>query len=262
MADIQATLSKKVGPLPLWGWAAAAGGAVSVIYLARRGAAQSGTAGTSGQQPNVPYVPSPIIVTPSTMPDGTSSINAPPSSPSQGPQVIIRSRSTSGPYAQFDTLNPGVPVFSKPGSGSIGFAPFGSSFPAAGSPVSGASNGFTTQYWPITYAGITAYVGSNDVAGSGGGSSSGVMNYVPGSGGGKLLRHVGNHAHQQYLRVTGMGGGVQTGPWAQDPRGGMAGMGGGGHARLQAVSQKTGVPVTRLMSLNPPWKRRGHIHIA
>lgn len=251
MADIQATLSKKVGPLPVWGWAAAAGGAVSVIYLARRGAAQSGT-GTSGQQPNVPYVPSPIIVTPQTMTDGTSSVNAPPAPPAQVTQVSVRQQG----FSPFDKQNPGIPVWSTKGSGQIlGFVPYGGQVPYVGPGQNGGSL--------VSWGGQPGWIAGQDIAGvGGGGSGAGVMSYVPGSGGGKLLRHVGNHAHQQYLRMPGMGGGANTGPWAQDPRRGMAGMGGGGHAHLQAVSQKTGVPMTRLMSLNPPWKRRGHIHIA
>ena len=248
MADIQAFLTKKAGPLPVWGWAAAGGGLVSVFVLSRRGAAQgsSATAGTgqSGQQPNVPYVPSPIIVTTGNMPESTSSINPPaPSSAPSVPDTPFRMSDwvpfqgtwEYKPNGQYGTYVKGGIAYSH-----ISNASQVTSLQSAGGqvyyfPAPGVPAPFPSQWFP-------ASIWTGTPVGGGGGA----MNYVPGSGGGKLLRFNGPHAHSQYLAT---------------------GVGGGGHGSLTAISQKTGVPVGRLMSLNPRhWqhgrRRPGHIHIA
>jgi hypothetical protein len=248
MAEIQAMLSKKLGPLPVWGWAAGVGGLVGIVYLNKKGASAP-AAGTAAGQANVPYVPSPIIVTPTSMAPGTSSVNPPAAAPApQSPMVIVRSKATSGPFASFDASNPGVPIYVKPGTGSIGVAPFGASLPSQGAPVTGPSNGFSAEYWPVTYAGVTAYIAANDVAGSGGGmGGSGVVHRIAQSGAGRIFRFTGAHAHPQYVNASGMGG--------------------GGHGHLLAISQRTKIPIGRLMALNPghwqPRKRRPvAVHIA
>jgi hypothetical protein len=262
VADIQSFLTKKAGPLPVWGWAAAGGGLISVLWLARRGQASSSAAGTAAAgQPNVPYVPSPIIVTPGNMPSGTSSMNPNPVPPSSAPPP--------NPLWQYGAPpNHRAWVYHVTPTGSAnsgGKLVAGQVYPALGPGWAGAEShfqevagGWGWQWAPVPSGTDSSgtpwtpqsYAQALSAAGMGGGSSS-VMNFVPGSGGGKILRHSGPHAHPQYV---GMGGGGNSGS-------------SGGHSALRTVSQRTRVPMTRLMSLNPghwhPRKQRPTtIHIA
>jgi hypothetical protein len=245
MAEIQAILTKKVGPLPLWGWAAGGGGLLAMVYLNKRGASSSTAASAAGQQPNVPYVPSPIIVTPQTMAPGTSSVN--PTVPTAAAAATTAPNATVGgirfgnvgnetSHGYFGGQPPG---FLK----QLGAFPFGTPVTITGPPVSAQvgdpSRPSTVTFYPIQGpAGTTAYMNTVDLipSGSGGGMGAGgsVVNLIPKSGAGKVLRFSGRHAHPQFVGV---------------------GMGGGGHGQLHQVSAQTGVPVARLMALNP-----GHWH--
>jgi hypothetical protein len=246
MADIQSFLTKKAGPLPVWGWAAAGGGLISVLWLARRGQQPAAAATGQAATPNVPYVPSPIIVTPGNMPSSTSSAN--PGNPPPTAQPGNATTRQPGGGGNWDRSMGGIVVRPAPNSNAppVGFIPFNSRF-TIGSPTGGGSASLfwwdpgqtvnSNTWYPVTAGGPQGFVSGLDVvSGMGGGAASSVMNFVPGSGGGKILRHSGPHAHPQYV---GMGGGGT----------------GGGHSALRTVSQRTRVPMTRLMSLNP-----GHWH--
>jgi len=243
MADVQAFLSRKAGPLPVWGWAALGGGLVAVLYL--RGKGQTPAPATGAQNADASgqglFAPSPIIVTPQTMPDQLSSANAPPpppSNPLSGKGVI-----TGGATGVF------VSPSSYP-NGLITVLPAGTTVTLAGSPVQGVSWGSPpSNFWqPISFGGLTGYVHSQLInispAGQGGGGGASAVKTLPGAG--RVGRFSSRHAHPQFVNV---------------------GMGGGGRSGLRAVSQRTGLPEARLMALNPghwrpgPGGRPRHIRI-
>lgn len=252
--EIQGFLQKKVGPLPMWGWLAGGGGLLGFLYMQRKGSS-AGTAGQPGTAPDVPYVPSPIIVTPQTAAPSTSSINPNPS-PSTGTGLAVGQQAQvhGGNGQPAMLIQPGQPYWKTAGQ-----IPDGSIVTVTGPPVSamwgtgvnpdGSWNSNPSPFLavPIKYAGSDRYVNATGLSpmGMGGGS---MLKLIPGSGGGKLNRFSGKHAHPQYLTT---------------------GMGGGGHTVLQQTSQRTGVPVGRLMALNPDhWqhphrqRRANVIHIA
>ena len=240
MADIQQFLSKKAGPLPVWGWAAAGGGLLTVLYLRGKGQAQA-PAGAQGVDTSGtgPFAPSPIIVTPNTMPDGTSSANPPPQ---PAPSSMVTLQGSHGV----------VWVWSQPGrTGLLASLPNGTALQSAGPPVQGQSfseGSLSSNMWvPVKYIGATGYVWAPEAqAGSGGmGGASTSVKTLPGAG--RIGRFTSPHAHKQFLNVSGMGGG----PYA-----------------LKAVAGRTGIPEIRLMALNPghwrptPGGRPRHIQIA
>src|SRR5207253_5564681 len=183
MADVQGVLTKKVGPLPVWGWAAAGGGLVSVLYLSRKGASSSSAAGQSGQQPNVPYVPSPIIVTPGNMPNSVSSVNPPaPAAAASVPDTPFRMSDWVAfqgtweykPNGQYGTYVKNGIAYSHIANASQVTSVQGSGgqvyyFPAPGVPAPFPAQWFPASVWTGT-----------PVSGGGGGGGGGVMNYVAG----------------------------------------------------------------------------------
>lgn len=246
MPDIQAMLSKKVGPLPMWGWLAGGGGLVGFLYMQRKGASAN-AAGQPGATPDVPYVPSPIIVTPQTAPPSVSSINSPTPTTAADTPIKLEQWQRIGPGFKYN----GAGNFIKGGQQYIWMSDPNQAgaalsagnqlyfFVAPGVPLPTTAQSSGAAYYIATPAG----------SGMGGGPANpSSLTLVPRSGGGKLGRFSGKHAHSQYLTT---------------------GMGGGGHAALQQTSQRTGVPVGRLMALNPDhWqhphrqKRANVIHIA
>lgn len=252
MADIEAFLQKKAGPLPVWAWAAVGGGLISVVYLSKKGAAATNST-MSTDQSNIGQglMPSPIIVTPGNIPASTSSAN-PPAPNSTGlrpgtsgttvwnghPYRWVVTSAGQGPTQAAQALGMGgaitdivgrlvyfTPNPQSDGQGNTiwftGLTDNGQPLPAWG-----------TAPWPPPYTGPLP-TAAGQLGGFGGGTS---LSFIPGSGGGKVLRHATPHAHPQFLSV---------------------GMGGGGHAGLNAVSKKTGIPKIRLMALNPGhWQPR------
>lgn len=238
MPDVQAFLTRKAGPLPVWAWAAIVGGGAGVLYLRGKGQsatpAATGAQATDGSSGQGIFAPSPIIVTPGNMPASISSANPPPA-----PGTTLTTVTLSGGDAR------GVPIWSAnvQAQGVIGYAPAGTVLPMIG-PAPGF-HGPEPGYL-VRWAGQTGWVSGTNVssAGMGGGGTSSAVKTLPGAG--KVGRFSSRHAHPQFLGV---------------------GMGGGGRAGLRAVSKRTGLPEARLMALNPGhWKptpggQPRHIHI-
>ena len=247
MADVQQFLTRKAGPLPVWGWAAAGGGLLAVLYLRGKSQAQAPTGAqgvdTSGTGP---FAPSPIIVTPNTMPDSTSSANPPPPpGVPAGMQTVV----ITGAWAQAN----GQPrsdtgVWARPSptwdAEATRLVPLGTRMNVHAQPIRTASGKPSGLFWYQTEQGD--YVMLDDVnvvlQGMGGAAASAVKTLA---GAGRVGRFSSPHAHRQFLNV---------------------GMGGGPHA-LKAVAGRTGIPEIRLMALNPghwrptPGGRPRHIQI-
>lgn len=233
MADVEGFLTRKIGPLPVWAYAAGGGVILSLVLLYRRGATasagQPAAPGAQGAPGTGPFAPSPIVVTTGAMPPSTSSVNAPaqPASPSplawqfgntpSSPQTWVWRPTTSG-IAQFrqrtgqdftSGIQPGTVDPNQFGFGQFGWEwaplPAGSSF---------------QQY-------VSA-------GGMGGAGSAVRMTH----GGGQVTRFMSPHALPQYV-ATGLGGG-------------------GGHlGGLRAVAARTRLPLVRLAALNPGHWRPG-----
>lgn len=223
MPDAQAFLTKKAGPLPVWGWAALGGGLVTVLYLRGKGQTPAPVPdgqGTDGSQQGL-FAPSPIVVTPGTMTQQTSSMNPTPPTPPTTPTVTVASPD-------------GHPVtiwsYDRSHQGSLGSVPSGTVLPII-SPAIGfaGDSGFL-----VRWAGGVGFVGGANVTSSTAGGAPGMgggpaaLRTLPGAG--HVGRFTSPHAHPQFLNV---------------------GMGGGGHHGLRRVSQRTGLPMARLMALNP-----------
>ena len=260
MPDVQAFLSRKAGPLPVWGWAALGGGLVAVLYL--RGKGQTPATPTGAQNTDASgqglFAPSPIVVTPSTMPVQTGSMNpAPPTGgglrvgaggttvwgghpyrwvvtgPGQGPQDAAQALNLGGSISdQIGRLVYFTPSPQSDGQGAtiwyVGLTDGGQPLPAWGSAP-----------WPPPYGGVVP-AAAGQLVGMGGG----VLSTLPGAG--HVGRFTSPHVHPQFVNV---------------------GMGGGGRAGLKAMAKRTGVPEARLMALNPghwrptPGGRPRHIHM-
>lgn len=240
MPDVESFLTRKVGPLPVWGYAAAAGGLVALVYLYQKGGQPDTTAqaaqppGAAGAPGTSPYAPSPIVITPPptsapapTTPGPGTTTNAPPPSPlwqfgygmpsdktrwvwhltSSGQQA--NPAFPAGQVYPASTSNPST--MGLQGNDSWQWSPVPTSVDASGNP-------WTDQ----TYA---AALASNGMGGGGGGSS---VRMIPRSQAGLPMRFSGSHAHHQFVQTAGMGGGG-----------------------LHHLAQRTGVPPGRLMALNP-----------
>lgn len=255
MPDVQSFLTRKIGPLPLWAWAGAGGGLVAILYLRGQGQATSPApppgAANSGQGL---FAPSPIIVTPQSMPASTSSANPAPAAPSSGTNIIAGSNNPglqqyggSIPlYMQRPNTISGVTY----GATVIGTVPAGTPLTQQGTPIQVPWGTSTATLIPINFLGQTGvFVSAQDVTYQGstgmGGASSTALRTLPNAG--KVGRFTSRHAHPQFLAVSGMGGGGRRG--------------------LAAVSKRTGLPEERLMALNPghwrptPGGQPRHIHI-
>lgn len=220
---IESFLTRKVGPLPVWAYAAGGGALIGVIFLYKRGSAGSTdpNAQAAGAPGTSPFAPSPIVITnPGNMPSGTSSANAPAQSAPSTPNMVTLQGSHGVVW-----------VWATPSrSGLVATLPNGTQLASAGAPVSGLQwdDGVKSNMWqPVLYSGTTAYVwapeaqtvGSNR---GGGGSSVSTL-----AGSGTVGRFNSPHAHPQWVNM---------------------GMGGGG---LEGLSSRTGLPLIRLQALNP-----------
>lgn len=244
MADVEGFLTRKVGPLPVWAYAAGGGVLLGVIFLYRRGSAASGAPDAQGAPGTGPYAPSPIVVTTGNLPDGTSSGNAAGPPPASSPTMAtIKSWMTGTPaWMVSDPKNPGQPLARIPDGTSVVVTGAAVQGKAAGNPQGPQ----VTAWYPVTWGGLNGYVSAADIGGftggMGGGMASSMVKFIPGSHGGKVTRHLSPLAHSQYMDMGGRGG-----------RGG--GGGSRGHAALDHVSRRTGLPKIRLMSLNPGFWR-------
>src|SRR5215472_4073390 len=94
MPDVESFLTRKVGPLPLWAYAAGAGGLFALVYLYRRGGQPDTTAqaaqppGAAGAPGTSPYAPSPIVITAPGAQQGTQQGPAAPATTAPPPQPI------------------------------------------------------------------------------------------------------------------------------------------------------------------------------
>jgi len=238
MPDVESFLTRKVGPLPVCGYAAAAGGLVALVYLYQKGGKPDTTAqaapppGAAGAPCTSPYAPSPIVITPPAA-QGTQQGPAMPATSAPPPQPIwqfgfgMPADKTRWVWHLTSSGQQGNPAFppgqvypastSDPtkmgiaGTDSWQWAPVPTSTDAAGNP-------WTDQ----TYAGALA---SNGMGGGGGGGS---VRMIPRSGSGMMMRFSGSHAHHQFVNTTGMGGGG-----------------------VRHLANRTGVPAIRIMALNP-----------
>lgn len=239
MPDVESFLTRKVGPLPVWGYAALAGGLVAIVYLYRKGGqpdttAQAAQAPTAAGAPGTsPYAPSPIVITPQAAPAPTTqqgpglSTSAPPPSPLWQFGFGMPADKTRWVWhltSSGQQANPAFPAgqvypasTSDPskmglqGADSWQWAPVPTSTDAAGNP-----------WTDMTYA---AALASNGMGGGGGGSS---VRTIPRSGAGNVMRFAGSHAHHQFVQTAGMGGGG-----------------------IRHLAARTGVPAARIMALNP-----------
>lgn len=233
MPDVESFLTRKVGPLPVWGYAALAGGLVAIVYLYRKGGqpdttAQAAQAPTAAGAPGTsPYAPSPIVITTPPTSPAAQPAGAPPAPAPTQAQVMSNSIWGKGG---------GVYVFASPAdTAQVGIVPDKTTLPSGGPPVLGGShsaNGVTSSYWqPIGWSGATAYLWGPESApagsptGMGGGQS---VRMIPRSGSGNVMRFAGSHAHHQFINTAGMGGGG-----------------------IRHLAARTGVPAARIMALNP-----------
>jgi len=232
VADVQEILTRKAGPLPVWGWAAVAGGALSILYL--RGKGQTG-ASSSDQQPNAPGTApfaAPIIYSPvpadaSTPAASTPGTPAAPTTPA--PKNGITTGDATGIFVSPTTKSSVIAVLKQ-----------NTPVTVTGPPVPGETWGGISYWVPVDYGGQPGYIAGALIqlaTGMGGGHALQTTD-----GAGEVLRFASPLAQPQYVR-TGMGG----------------------RGALHAVSRRTGIPMIRLMALNPGQLRGGrppvHIHI-
>ena len=217
--DFPEFLTHKVGPLPVWAYAAGGGALLGVVFLYKRGAsAQTDTSAAAGAPGTSPFAPSPIVITnPGNMANGTSSVNAPAS---------------SAPATNMITLQGSHGVvwgWSVPQrSGLVATLPNGTTLPSAGPPVTGQNwtDGVTSNMWqPVKYSGTTIYIWAPEAQSTGNQGGGGDMVDTL-SGSGSPMRFASSHAHPQWVNT---------------------GMGGGG---LESLSKRTGLPLIRLQALN------------
>jgi hypothetical protein len=119
-------ITKKLGPLPLWAWAAIAAGSLGALYILHRGSSGS-TAGTMAGQPGSAGVTSGDPLTLSQLSQELATLNTTLQGqlPTQGGlqrtpslgQVSIRNPTTSGQYAAWDSTHAGVGASTTPGPG-------------------------------------------------------------------------------------------------------------------------------------------------
>ncbi len=240
MADIEQFLTKKVGPLPMWGWAAGVGGLASVLFLYKKGGSPTSAAQVAAQTPS--YSPSPIVITtPANMPASTSSVNPNPIPPTSAPPPQ--------PVWQFGFGMPrdkhqwvwhltaeGYKVYPQFPQGQV--YPASTSDPSAMIPSGPA---YTWQWAAVPNAmdpsgnpwTDQSYAQALNAAGMGGGMGGGSVVRML-TGGGKVGRFSSPHAHHQFVNVQGMGGGG-----------------------LHAISKRTGIPLVRLQALNHKYWRSG-----
>lgn len=216
MADVEAFLTRKVGPLPVWAYAAGGGVLVSLILLYRRGAAGSpGMTGDTGSQTG-PFAPAPIVVTPTTAPLPDTS-----SSPVAAAVATVKKGVITGAQTGVFQTASSYP------NGMITVLKGGTEVELDGPPVQGASWGGSNFWQPIKFGGQTAYVHSQLIdiqpGQNGGMGGSGTSSVSLLAGGGQVTRFLAPHRLPQYVAAPG-------------------GLGG--------VAARTGVPLIRLQSLN------------
>src|SRR5579884_10653 len=224
-------LTRKIGPFPVWVYAAVAAGAVTVVLLYRRGqpAAMAPAPASSDLSGQLQYPPT-VVVTPSSVANvpassDTGTATGTGTAPAQAGNATTRQ---SGPGGVWDQTYGGISVRQSPDPNSqvIGFIPFGSTF-QVGSPVQGGQAALywwdpvrqvTTKTWyPVEGGGPKGYVSSLDV----------VLQNLAGLGGAgatAVLQHFAPFVPTQYAQ-TGMGG-------------------------LSELARRTGVPLTRLQAGN------------
>lgn len=257
MADVESFLTRKVGPLPVWAYAAGGGVLAGVFVLYRRGAAaqQPGAPGAQGAPGTGPYAPSPIVITtPSTMPDQVSSAN---------PQTPPTTQAPPTPTWQFGFGMPSARnqwVWHVTAGAQVPNFPPGQVYPASTSDPSKFNLPPYSWQWAMVPSGYTdlSYAQALNQAGLGGGSSA--VRHL--EGGGKVGRFRSPHAHPQYVKVAGFGFGggglgaasrTRSAPPARAARGGRVAP----SPALRSVQQQSGLPMIRLMALNPGQWRPG-----
>jgi len=231
----------EAGPLPVWAWAAIAGGATAVLYLrGRAGAASDQTQAPSTTGP----FSAPVIVTREAMSSDSSAPLA-PTTPSVPPRPNWQFGSPPADKSKWvwHLTDVGASAYQRstnqPWPGGV--------YPGTADPgnvIAGFGAGNYSWQWTIVPEGYTSttYAAALGGAGMGGGGGPNAVMMAPGAG--RVMRFVSPHAHPQYVRT---------------------GMGGGGPAGLRSVARQTGLPEIRLMALNPGQWRGGkppsHIHI-
>ena len=247
-------LTQRIGPLPAWVWGA--GAAVAVWFFLLRGKS-AGAAAATGKQAPGDYSLGYAQGLQAANPQGA----APGPAPAPTQQTItIRERTSSGPFAQYDSISPGVPVYLQPGRGQIGTAGFGSVQKLAvtspgpgmgvlsqGNPSEGPSNGFTSTYWGIQYGPATGWVGANDVSNAG-----------PSAVGGPARKHAGGsrQAAAHWSDAHPLIGAPVRYPHFVRAVGGP-----GNHQReVHRVAHQAGVHPARIQMLNP--RHTGMIRVA
>lgn len=250
MASLQETLSKKFGPLPIYGWVGIGGGVLALLYIrGQSSAGQSGQTGQDGQAQQPGYAPSPIVVTP-----GTAALPPPPtSSPATAPTPVWQfgPTPTQGTYI-WQVTDQGAQT-------SGGILPRGPQPGPLTQDILQRTGPYGTQ-WATVPSGYTptSWIQALITGGMGGGGFGGAVKTI-----GRVGRFNTPHVKKQFLQLSpmGMGGAPnlqpQYGPGFRGPSASWYGMGGGG--AIHHVSRRTGIPEERLAAMNPGLWRPGVI---
>jgi hypothetical protein len=119
-------ITKKLGPLPLWAWAAIAAGSLGALYILHRGGSGTTAAGSMAGQPGSAGVTSGDPLTLSQLSQELATLNhtlagqLPSAAAAQAFQGVIRTPGGAGSqWAGFDSSHNGVPVWSDTSQGSL-----------------------------------------------------------------------------------------------------------------------------------------------
>lgn len=165
-------LTRKVGPLPVWGWFVAAAGVLGVFLLWR---ARQGTSSTSplGGTPTVSGGPGVTQVDPLTGENLLTAIEnlttalqgssgAGPNATGSGFFGTIRDR---GGAPSWDALYGGIPMWNAPGTSGnwLALIPFGAQ-PQIIGVRQGPSNMGETTWYQVIWGGVTGWISAFDLA--------------------------------------------------------------------------------------------------